>query len=510
MTATVAEQVADWCATEGGGVAFVVPGLLVDPLIQALHRHPAVHVVTCAHEAGAGYAADGFSRERRGPCAVVVSGGPGLTNLLTSMKASRLAGSPVLVISGDVPASSHGSGVFQDGTHPFDDADLGTLVVGRSTRAKGIADITALLQSMSTERAPAHLILGVDVQERPAGRHAQEARDDAPADVIAVRDRFTRQLAHVKRPLFAVGAAAHSVQSDLVRLASEGAAIATTPSGFDLIPAHLPGAVGVVGEGGDPALADALRLRPPDTLITLGTSWDHREGGARTPWTASADTVIQFREPQPDLLAGVSVPGDHEWGLSSGNRVVEDDTPLVGLVEQLGAILEAPRRLVVDAGSARAAVLAGWRVKDGDRVHYSLEQAPMGWSLGAAIGIALATRCRPIVLVGDGSALMHGTELSTIAAERLDVGVILIDNGGYDTVGRRMDPPLRRAVADIGPVDWPAFARSLGVEAQAADVTRLDQAQLRWLVAPGVPRLLSVKVPRSPAVGAYRWGEVPV
>jgi len=67
----------------------------------------------------------------------------------------------------------------------------------------------------------------------------------------------------------------------------------------------------------------------------------------------------------------------------------------------------------------------------------------MGFALPASIGAQLANpNIRPIVLVGDGAFQMTGTELSTIAREKLNPIIILLNNDGYRTERTILDGPF--------------------------------------------------------------------
>lgn len=64
----------------------------------------------------------------------------------------------------------------------------------------------------------------------------------------------------------------------------------------------------------------------------------------------------------------------------------------------------------------------------------------MGFAIPASIGAQLANPyLRPIVVVGDGAFQMTGIELSTIAKEKLNPIVILLNNDGYRTERTMLD-----------------------------------------------------------------------
>ena len=101
-------------AQEGLRHLFMVPGGLVDPFLPALARHPGLKPIIAAHEGGAVYMADGYARASGSFGAALGIGGPGCCNMATAVAAAKTDGSPVLVLTGEVPLDLEDRGAFQD------------------------------------------------------------------------------------------------------------------------------------------------------------------------------------------------------------------------------------------------------------------------------------------------------------------------------------------------------------------------------------------------------------
>jgi acetolactate synthase-1/2/3 large subunit len=99
-------------AEEGLGHLFVVPGGLIDPFLPALARQAKLKPVVAAHEGGAVYMADGYARASGAFGAALGIGGPGACNMATAVAAAKTDGSPVLVMTGEVPVDLEGRGAF--------------------------------------------------------------------------------------------------------------------------------------------------------------------------------------------------------------------------------------------------------------------------------------------------------------------------------------------------------------------------------------------------------------
>src|SRR5437899_7522499 len=163
-------------AAEGLRHLFLVPGGLVDPFLPALARAPKLKPIVAAHEGGAVYMADGYARASGAFGAALGIGGPGSCNMATAVAAAKTDGSPVLVLTGEVPVDMEGRGAFQDASQAtLDD----TAVMAPLTRlSKTVADSKnlnhwfrhALTTMWAQPRGPAHLSLMHDalVGECPA------------------------------------------------------------------------------------------------------------------------------------------------------------------------------------------------------------------------------------------------------------------------------------------------------------------------------------------------------
>jgi acetolactate synthase I/II/III large subunit len=109
---------------EGIDHIFLVPGYNIDPFVEN-YAKAKIHAVIAAHEGGAAYMADGYARARQSFGVCMGLGGPGLTNMVTAVAAAYADRSPVLVMSGSLPAEWSGDGTFQDSSATgIDDCDI--------------------------------------------------------------------------------------------------------------------------------------------------------------------------------------------------------------------------------------------------------------------------------------------------------------------------------------------------------------------------------------------------
>ena len=78
-----------------------------------------------------------------------------------------------------------------------------------------------------------------------------------------------------------------------------------------------------------------------------------------------------------------------------------------------------------------------WRCRDPLSYQVEYGYSVMGYEIAGGVGAKLAAPDREVyVLVGDGSFLMMNSEIATAVQEGLKIIVLVIDNGGYSSVGR--------------------------------------------------------------------------
>jgi acetolactate synthase-1/2/3 large subunit len=125
------------------------------------------------------------------------------------------------------------------------------------------------------------------------------------------------------------------------------------------------------------------------------------------------------------------------------------------------------RSRMQDPGGRRQMTTGTRRQSKGGWLRVTLNFAPMGWAIGAAVGTAMANQEVPVVCItGDGSMLMNGQELSAAVAENLTVIFVVLNDAGLGMVkhGQRM-AGSEQIGCDIPATDFAAMARAMGAQA---------------------------------------------
>ncbi|KAI8808766.1 acetolactate synthase [Cladochytrium replicatum] len=95
-------------------VVFGYPGGAILPVYDAIHDSDYFKFVLPRHEQGAGHMAEGYARATGKPGVVLVTSGPGATNVVTPMQDALSDGTPMVVFSGQVATTAIGSDAFQE------------------------------------------------------------------------------------------------------------------------------------------------------------------------------------------------------------------------------------------------------------------------------------------------------------------------------------------------------------------------------------------------------------
>ncbi|KAI8717324.1 Acetolactate synthase [Fusarium sp. LHS14.1] len=93
---------------------FGYPGGAILPVFDAIYNSKHFDFILPRHEQGAGHMAEGYARASGKPGVVLVTSGPGATNVITPMQDALSDGTPMVVFTGQVVTSAIGSDAFQE------------------------------------------------------------------------------------------------------------------------------------------------------------------------------------------------------------------------------------------------------------------------------------------------------------------------------------------------------------------------------------------------------------
>lgn len=509
-----------------------IPGGANLPLYDALTFSPIRHILA-RHEQGAGFIAQGMARASGRPAVCFATSGPGATNLLTAIADAKLDSVPVIGITGQVPRAMIGTDAFQE----IDTYGLTLPITKHNFLVRSIGELTEVIPEafrIAASGRPGPVIVDVpkDVQcetiELEAWPEPGRA-DPAPACDPAQIQELARMINEARRPLFYIGGGVILSEGapQCFRRLAERASIPTvsTLMGLGAIPSDHPLFLGMLGMHA--ARYTNLALEECDLLIATGVRFDDRATGKVAQFCPQA--AIIHIDIDPSELGKIKTPalgisGDvgeilraaepliqpsprSEW--TERVRQLEEAFPLAmpgaedpfqpyGLVRQTAALAGDEAIITSDVGQHQMWVAQAFPFRRPRQWLTSGGLGTMGFGLPAAIGAALAEPDRPVICyTGDGSLLMNIQELGTAAEERLNVKVILMNNGHLGLVRQQQElfyGGRFSAARFHAEPDFVAIARGFGMAgydlAQAGDPI---ETLARALSAPG-PCLINVPI----------------
>jgi 3D-(3,5/4)-trihydroxycyclohexane-1,2-dione acylhydrolase (decyclizing) len=530
------------------------------------------------HEQAMVHTAIGYAKATRrlATLACTASIGPGATNLVTGAATATTNRLPVLLLPADTYASRRPGPVLQQLQHPTshdwtvnDCLRPVSRFFDRVARPEQLLD--ALPEAMRALLDPEEcgavtVALHQDVQGESydypdaffAPRTWTVARRAPDPGAVATAAQLLRGS---RRPLvIAGGGVRYSAAEDALALLCDatGLPVAETSAGKGCARAALTvGGIGVNGTGAANELAaDAdvvvcigTRLTDfttasrslfanPDVRfigINVSAADSHRLGAL--PVIADARAGLEALLP---LLGDWQVPQEHtrrvaearnRWSDAVSADLATRDGERMSQAQVLRALNEDARAgdwIVAAAGSPPGDLLKLWQVPPGGEAHLEFGFSCMGHELPAGIGIRLA---RPdagevVVVVGDGTFLLSPTELVTAVQEHAKITVVVLVNGGYQsihslqlaTVGtsfgnefRVRGQPAGAPDGEVVDVDYAAIARGLGCRAWRAEtLAELDDALARARENEG-PALIECHVePRRMLLTSGAWWDLGV
>ena len=554
------DQILDALVTEGLGHLFMVPGGLIDPFLPALTRQEKIKPIIAAHEGGAVYMADGYARASGRFGAALGIGGPGACNMATAVAAAKTDGSPVLVMTGEVPLDLEDRGAFQDASQAtLDD----TAVMAPLTRlSKTVATANnlnhwvrhALTTMWAQPRGPVHLSLTHDalVGESAAdyaqvsGFFAQAQPLDAEAAETALKLLANRDGSKIA-VLAGAGVEHDAAAARLKEIAERWSIpVATTLRAKGVFPEDHTLSLGVFGYAGTRHATAAILGGELDCLLVLGSGFNERDTMHWTVRARSKALMIHVNTDMEELTAngdmGHVVPGSchafldlvheraaeiapaltatqsrrREWlvGIKANPRLydVENLSRASAPIHPATAIAALRKALprdgivLVDSGAHRAFAGHYWTAYEPRTYISATNLGPMGWAVPAAVGVQCARPDRRVaVITGDGCMQMHGIEVQTAARYQLPIVYVVINNSALGNVWLRARQygALPAELTSIPDHDWAAFARALGAQGFTVRNPADLESTLQTALAARTTALVDVKANKNCPTPVY-------
>lgn len=507
-----------------------IPGGANLPLYDALQASSIRHVLA-RHEQGAGFIAQGIARATGGAAVCLGTSGPGATNLLTAIADAKLDSIPLIAITGQVPRNMIGTDAFQE----VDTFGLSLPITKHNFLARSAAELLEVVPqafriALSGRPGPVLIDIPKDVQTElvDVASFPEPGRADlAPQCSAGALERAAAMINAAQKPLLLIGAGVIAAgASNELRYLMEKANLpaAVTLLGLGALPHDHPLNLGMVGMHA--ARFTNMLLDDCDLLVGLGVRFDDRATGKAAEFCPQAKILHididaselgKIKQPTLGLVADVRdalaaltplVAQDRrcEWmrRVDAARRryplvMHGTDDPLrpYGIIRAAAALLPKDSIITSDVGQHQMWAAQAFPFTRPRQWLTSGGLGTMGFGLPAAIGAAIACPGHTVACIsGDGSLLMNLQELATAAEERVEVKIILLNNGQLGMVRQQQQLFYggRYHGSHLGGADFTAIARGFGIEAIDLGKAKDPSAALAEMLRRPGPCLINVPI----------------
>ena len=498
---------------QGCDTVFGYPGGQILNVYDSLYKYQNEirHMLT-AHEQGAAHAADGYARATGKVGVVMSTSGPGATNLVTGIATAYLDSIPLVAICGNVPTT-------QIGTDSFQEIDITgvTLPITKHNYFVGsvenLADTIREAFALAQSGRPGPVLIDVPKDVQTAVCDYEPQAPVQPEERHAAKDVRIKEAAALinvsKRPFiyFGGGLITSEAQEEMLALAEKiDAPIGCSLMGLSGIPTDHPRFLGMQGMHGH--YASSMAMHDADLIISLGVRFNDRVTGNREKFAKLAQIIhidVDGSELSKTVNSACGLRGDVKLTLQkliplvNAEQKPDWEKAVKALKETENDYLDirpglTPRNAIMtlnkhlgentavatDVGQHQMWAAQNVNFKKPRRFISSGGHGTMGFGLGAAIGAAVGTGERSVLVTGDGSFGMCLNELTTAVTYNVPVVILLMNNGVLGMVRQWQTLFFNKHYSNTildRKTDFVALARAFGADGEAVDtVAALDKA----------------------------------
>ncbi|MFI9585397.1 glyoxylate carboligase [Streptomyces sp. NPDC052236] len=469
---TAARAAVEILKREGVTHAFGVPGAAINPFYKALQAGGGIDHTLARHVEGASHMAEGYTRASPGNIGVCVgTSGPAGTDMITGLYSAIGDSIPILCITGQAPTAV----IHKEDFQAVDIASIARPVTKAATTVLEAAQVPGVFQQAfhlmrSGRPGPVLIDLPIDVQLTEI-EFDPEAYEPLPVyKPSASRKQIEKALALLNasaRPLIVAGGGI--INADAAELLVEfaeltGVPVVPTLMGWGIVPDDHELNAGMVGLQTSHRYGNATFLES-DFVLGIGNRWANRHTGGLDVYTrgrtfvhvdieptqigrifapeygiaSDAKAALElFVEVAKELRAAGGLPDRTAWAASAQERKAAlqrrthfDNVPMKPqrVYEEMNKAFGPETRYVTTIGLSQ---IAGAQMLHVYRPRHWIncgQAGPLGWTIPAALGVAVADPETPVVaLSGDYDFQFMLEELAVGAQHRIPYVHVLVNN----------------------------------------------------------------------------------
>lgn len=524
---------------EGADTIFGYPGGQIMPVYDKLvdYSDKLRHILV-RHEQGAIHAAQGYARATGKTGVVLVTSGPGATNVITGIMDAKVDSTPIVVIAGQVSNSALGTDAFQE-------ADL-IGMTGTITKwnyqvrdAKDMAWAVSRAFYIARNGRPGPVVLDVtkdaqlsmvDFEFKKCGFIRSYNPYPKPSEEAIAKAAMLLNEAERPFVVFGQGITLSGAEKELKEFLHKGDIPAgSTLLGLSALPTDDPLFAGMIGMHG--YIAPNIKTNECDVLVAVGMRFDDRVTGTVQSYARQAKIIhidIDPCEVGKIIPVDVSIIGDakavlreltakiarhdhKEWITSFENclevekeKVIYPEVhPKEGWIkmgEVVDAVAEATKGnavVVTDVGQNQMVAARYSKFTGGRSFISSGGLGTMGFGLPAAIGAKIGAAEKTVCLfVGDGGIQMTIEELGTIMQEKTGVKIFILNNNWLGNVRQWQELFFNKRYSQtrMQNPDYGAIASAYGIRCAIVEKREDLAGAVEEMLSDDAPAILDIHV----------------
>jgi len=457
---------------------FGYPGGAVLPIYDELKNHPTVKHILVRHEQGAGHAAEGYARSTGKPGVVLVTSGPGATNVVTALTDAYMDSVPLVCISGQVPTHLIGTDAFQE----CDTTGITRPCTKHNWLVKDIKDLPRIMHEafeVATTGRPGPVLVDIpkDIQFAKA-KYSIPKKEKKLNRKISNRfsqkeiDQLIELMRKASKPVFYTGGGvinsgpkATELLRELVSLT--GFPITSTLQGLGAYPGEDSQFLGMLGMHGTYEANNAMH--DCDLLINIGARFDDRITGKIDEFSPKSKKIHIDIDPSSInkiVKVDLSIVGDvaevisataktlkkknlnlkklnkqkiskwwqqiEKWKTKQSLNFINSDT-IIKPQHAVQRLYELTKNqdtyITTEVGQHQMWAAQHYKFSKPNRWMTSGGLGTMGYGLPAAVGVQVAHPKKLVIdIAGEASVLMTMQEMSTAVQYDLPIKIFILNN----------------------------------------------------------------------------------
>ena len=457
---------------------FGYPGGAVLPIYDELKNHESLKHILVRHEQGAGHAAEGYARSSGKPGVVLVTSGPGATNVVTALTDAYMDSVPLVCITGQVPTHLIGTDAFQE----CDTTGITRPCTKHNWLVKDIKDLAKTIHKafeVATTGRPGPVLVDIpkDVQFQKTNysKYKKQKKLNGKKHNNFIQkdiDELVKLMTKASKPIFYTGGGVINSgpkASELLRelVHETGFPITSTLQGLGSYPGDDNSFLGMLGMHGTYEANNAMH--DCDLMINIGARFDDRITGKIDEFSPKSKKVHIDIDPSSinkNVKVDLPIVGDVQDVISSTIKTIKKTKPnfaksnkqkiskwwekiqkwrekrsldFINSTETIKPQYAVQRLyeltknkdtyITTEVGQHQMWAAQHYKFDKPNRWMTSGGLGTMGYGLPAAVGVQVAHPNKLVIdIAGEASVLMTMQEMSTAVQYNLPIKIFILNN----------------------------------------------------------------------------------